>query len=349
MNKWLGIDVGGANIKVADGCGFAASRSFPLWQKPDKLAHEIRSLIADAPACDRIAATMTGELADCYETKREGVESIVAAIEKASDGKHTRIYLTNGKLVTPEIARREPLLAAASNWHALATFACSYLGDCKNGMLIDIGSTTTDLIPLSSDGPTAKGATDTERLEHGELVYTGVRRNPVCSVVREVPYRDLLIPVAGELFATMLDVYIIMGDLAEDPASRATADSRPATKGGSRARLARMICADSDIFNHRDAVQIAKHVADEHLQMIVGRAKVAWTETSPPEKIILGGSGESISAAVAKALGWTNTVSLRQELNAKVSTCGPAHAVAVIASGKASVDRSSSESGENGS
>ena len=335
MKKWLGIDVGGANIKVANGDGFAATRSFPLWQKPDRLAHELRSMIADAPRCDYLATTMTGELADCFASKREGVESILEAIKQAADGRHTRVYLTDGKLVTPEAAKRQPLRAAASNWHALATFASRYLDDATDGMLIDIGSTTTDLIPLTASGPAARGATDTERLDFGELVYSGVRRNPVCSLVREVPYRDSLIPVAGELFATLVDVYIILGDLNEEPASRATADGRPATKADSRARLARMICADSDIFNHRDAVRMAQYIADEHRQMIVDRAKVAWQLPTPPQKVVLGGSGESVAAKVAKFLDWHPVISLRKELGAKVSTCGPAHAVAVIARDKA--------------
>ncbi|MEM7313585.1 MAG: hydantoinase/oxoprolinase family protein, partial [Planctomycetota bacterium] len=126
--SWLGIDIGGANIKAADGSEFASSRSFALWKHPELLSRELRSIIADAPSnVTHLAATMTGELADCFESKKEGVCAILDAFEQAADGRHTRVYLTNGKLVTPEVARRSPMKAAASNWCALAAFCSRFV------------------------------------------------------------------------------------------------------------------------------------------------------------------------------------------------------------------------------
>ena len=228
---WLGLDIGGANLKIADGEGFASSRSFALWKNPDKLATSLRSLIAEAPPADHLAATMTGELADCYETREHGVREILNALTQAADGRHTRIYLTNGKLVTPEVARRQPLRAAASNWHALASFVARSVNEGNRGLMLDIGSTTTDLIPLDSSGPLARGTTDLERLIHNEMLYTGVRRSPVCGVVREVPYRGATISVAQEVFATMHDVYLILGEMVELPALMEPADGRPGFPG----------------------------------------------------------------------------------------------------------------------
>ena len=45
---WIALDIGGANIKVADGKGFAISSVFPLWKKPRQLADALRTLIAGA-------------------------------------------------------------------------------------------------------------------------------------------------------------------------------------------------------------------------------------------------------------------------------------------------------------
>ncbi len=117
---WLGLDIGGANLKAADGRGFAASQAFALWKHPGLLAEALRTLIAGAPRVDHLAATMTGELADCFGTKAEGVEFIVDAISTAADGRHTRIYLNNGFLVAPQIALKQTLSAASANWHVLA-------------------------------------------------------------------------------------------------------------------------------------------------------------------------------------------------------------------------------------
>ena len=159
----IALDVGGANLKAADGCGFAVSRSFPLWRAPERLADELRALIAAAPRADRIAVTMTGELADCYETKSIGVGAILDAIDLAAGGRPVAVYLTEGRFATSEEARGNPLAAAASNWRALAEFANRFVNEWPV-LLLDLGTTTADVIPLAASGPSPQGCTDTNRL-----------------------------------------------------------------------------------------------------------------------------------------------------------------------------------------
>ena len=206
---------------------------------------------------------MTGELADCFATKTEGVEFIIAALQKAADGRHTRLYLTNGALVAPAIALRTPLLAAASNWHALARFAGS-LTDGGPALLIDIGTTTCDLIPIVDGRPAAVGQTDTDRLQSGELVYTGVERSPLCAVVGRAPYRGAMCPLAQEFFATTWDVYLTLGALPEQPQCTHTANHRPATRAGARPPCP-VDCDDRDIFTAADAQALAVHVVQCNL------------------------------------------------------------------------------------
>src|SRR5688572_22706360 len=117
---WLGLDIGGANLKAADGRGWTRSMPFPLWREPDLLAPALGRLIAEAPATDRLAVTMTGELCDCYRTKAEGVSHILSAVEDAAARRQISVYLVDGRLVSPGEARCLPQLAAASNWHVLA-------------------------------------------------------------------------------------------------------------------------------------------------------------------------------------------------------------------------------------
>ncbi len=330
--QWLALDIGGANLKAADGRGYTASRSFPLWAKPERLTHELRAMIAEAPATDHLAVTMTGELADCFESRIEGVQFILNAVEEASDRRHTRVYLANGKLVAPVVARREPILAAASNWRALAEFAVRFAPP-EPTLLIDVGSTTTDIIPLAGGRVAATGATDTQRLLSGELVYAGVKRTPVCALVETVPYRDRECPVARELFATLRDVYLILGHLPEDADDTNTADRRPATKIAARARLARMICAEGDDFNHRDAVVIAQAVARKHGE-VTRRAlqQVTAALPQPPVLAIVAGEGEFFARRIVKQVfAATRLMSLARKIGAGGSRCGPAHALAVLA------------------
>ena len=228
MMTLLALDIGGANLKAADGLGFAITRPFPLWRQPADLPAALAAIIAQAPATECIAVTMTGELADCFESKAQGVASILAAVSQAAAGRQVIVYHVDGSLAPLETARQQPQLVAASNWHVLARFAARYC-PTSSGLLVDIGSTTTDLIPILGGRPAAKGACDTDRLASGELVYTGVTRSPICAVVDALPWRGQQVPVAQELFATTHDAYLILRHLEEAPNDHQTADGRPAT------------------------------------------------------------------------------------------------------------------------
>jgi (4-(4-[2-(gamma-L-glutamylamino)ethyl]phenoxymethyl)furan-2-yl)methanamine synthase len=330
--SWLALDIGGANIKVADGKGFAISSVFPLWKKPKQLADALRTLIAGAPKADHLAATMSGELADCFTTKAEGVQAIIQAFVVASDGRHVRIYFNNGTLVAPQIALKQPLLAAAANWHALAMFAGRYV-PMGAGLAIDIGSTTCDIVPLVDGVPTATATTDPERLAAGELVYTGVERSPVCALVNSLPWRKQQCPVAHEFFATTWDAYLTLGDLPEEPQSTHTADGRPATKQAARDRLARTICADREMFSDADASAAAEAIARSQLAKIaVAAGQVLGRLPAPPATIVISGRGEFLARRVLERMKVAaKIVSLAEELGPAPSRCAPAHALAVLA------------------
>src|SRR6478752_1280225 len=117
--KWLALDIGGANIKTADGEGYAQSYAFAMWRDSARLAQQIRTSIYEAPPADHLAVTMTGELADCFESKEAGIRFILQAVADGSDNRHTRVYLVDGRLVSSQVALTLPNLVAASNWHAL--------------------------------------------------------------------------------------------------------------------------------------------------------------------------------------------------------------------------------------
>lgn len=331
--KVVALDIGGANIKIADGRGYAASRPFPLWREPQRLAAILREELSAAPVAARVVATMTGELADCFRTKAEGVSAIVTALMEAAGGQPVSIYLTDGSFVAPQQAHKRPLEAASSNWHALARFAARWLPG-GSGLLLDIGSTTCDLIPIQQGQPAAHGRTDPERLAAGELLYTGVTRSPVCAVVAILPWRgSKSCPVAQELFATTLDAYVTLGELPEQTENCQTADGRPATREFARDRLARMICADREMFDERDATLAAQAIRSAQVRRIATSLKTVRKEMRQPlESIVLSGSGEFLAHLVLKEIGFEGEIqSLSQILGAHISQAAPAHALAVLA------------------
>jgi len=328
---WIGIDVGGANLKLSDGRDLCLTRPFPLWQRPGDLAEALRDLVGDLPTATSFAATMTGELADCYRTKNEGVRAIITALEEASAGRQLRIYCVDGRFVAPEIALDAPLLAAASNWHALARFAGRFATDGP-ALLIDVGSTTTDVIPLAAGQPVAQGRTDPERLMHGELVYTGVIRSPVCAVVSALPFRGGRCSTAHEHFATTLDAYLTLGEIPEQPDRTDTADGRPATKEFAQDRLARSICADRLMFGSDDARAAAETIAAAQIAKIsIAVRQVATCLDGDIGTIILSGEGEFLGRSVIERLfPSARTVSLNDELGAAASRVAPAYALAIL-------------------
>lgn len=330
--RWLALDIGGANLKASDGEGFAKSVQFPLWKTPENLSQELRTLIAEAGDVDHLAATITGELADCFANKKEGIDLITKAFEEAASGRPTHVYLKDGSLVSPAIARGKERLAAASNWHALARFGGRF---ARKGpaLLIDVGSTTCDIVPLLDGKPSHAAVDDTDRLIAGELVYSGIERSPVGCVSQSAPYRGRDCPLAHELFATMLDVYILLGDLREDSADKATADRRAATKANCCARLGRSVCADGDYFHHEDAVEMAKAIASDQTEKLARAVRqVVDRQEAPPQTVILSGHGPFLARRAIAQIGLhCNFVSLANELSPESSRSAAAHALAVLA------------------
>jgi len=272
---------------------------------------------------------MTGELCDCYESRRQGVNAIINAIRAASSIPRIRVWSTDGMFVETEQAKRNPLKVASANWHALATYAGRFAPH-YGGLLLDIGSTTTDIIPLIHGVPSTYGRMDWDRLEMKELVYIGVRRTPVCAVS---PHR-----VCAELFATTQDVYIALGLLPEAPNDRDTADGRPATIPFTLARLARMLGGDRETLSDDHIRHFATRVDERILDTLSASARSAYYDAQkPPElrAVIVSGAGEFLARRVVeKALANTTLeriVSLNDELGLTVSACAPAYAVAVLA------------------
>jgi (4-(4-[2-(gamma-L-glutamylamino)ethyl]phenoxymethyl)furan-2-yl)methanamine synthase len=334
----LGLDIGGANLKAADTTGRAVSHPFAVWKHPERLTAEIAALIGEFPQADAIALTMTAELADCFHTKREGVDSILIAVEQAVGRTPVLVWQTSGRFADCDEARAAPLLTAAANWHALATFVGT-LAPSGAALLIDIGSTTCDLIPLEDGRPAAVGRTDRERLQSRELVYTGVRRTPVCAIVETLPFRGGDCPIAAELFATALDAYLITGDVSEDPADRDTADGRPATIACAWDRLARCVCCDAEEFTREDAqIAAAAIAAAQQLQIQTALDAVLKARGRIPCRIFFSGAGSFLGRRVVDAspdLRAAARVDLGELIGAKASEAACAFAVARLAeSGK---------------
>ena len=332
----LALDIGGANIKAADGTGWTHAEPFAMWREASRL-HAALTRLACVAAPRRMVATMTGEIADCFRTRAEGVAHIVRAVAAAATEcgcEPPGIYRLDGRIVSPDDAIADPLAVAASNWHAVARLASSLVPEAR-AMLVDIGSTTTDVVLLAAGRPASRALDDAGRMLSGELVYTGVERTPVAAVVRSLPHRDARRPVASERFAESRDAWLLLGELAEDPVSHETADGGPLTRDAARVRLARQMLLEPGELTPADAQRAAVWIARTQARQ-VARAMAGLAEQcgGPPEAVVHSGHGEGLARMACERLGWhARTVSLPATMGAAVSRSAPAHALALIALG----------------
>jgi (4-(4-[2-(gamma-L-glutamylamino)ethyl]phenoxymethyl)furan-2-yl)methanamine synthase len=329
----IALDIGGANIKVAHSGGQTLTIPFEVWKRPEELARAIAGAAAALPHSDRAVITMTAELCDCYLTKAVGVRAVLDAALDGLPGRDTTVWGIDGEFHGVAEVHQNPQIAAAANWLALATLSARLLPE-QPGILIDIGTTTTDLIPLGSGKVCARGRTDTERLQTGELVYAGVRRTPVCALASELPHRGVPTALAAELFASTLDVYLILGDLEPEPDNRSTADGRPATVLAARDRLARMVGADRDGFSAEDAIVFAR-AADETLvtRLLQAAVRACAATIGKPSAAVISGSGSFLARRLAHRLIDLGgpVISLKEAWGEAASAAGCAFALLALA------------------
>ena len=335
----IGWDVGGANVKAAriapDGefQPQVLERPFALWREP----HRLPTVLAEA--ADRLggartmAVTMTAELADCFATKREGVAFVLDAFRAAFPDVRPWVYGVDGRFRSAEAARRRPHRVAAANWMASATLMARAFPDA---LFLDVGSTTTDVIPIVAGRVAARGRTDPARLRTGELVYTGALRTPVCAIVHSVPLRGRRCRVAAETFAIAADVHLWLGRIGEGDYTCETPDNRGRGRAEAGARLARMVCADLEMLGPGDITAIAEHVARAQVHQIAGGVRQVMRRLGGacPRVAVLAGQGAFLARAAAEEAGLA-TRDMDEHLGSAAARAAPAAAVAYLLAGMA--------------
>lgn len=323
---WIGLDIGGANIKLASGEG-QFSFPFELWKYPDQLTEFLGATVIRDKGL-RVAVTMTGELADGYPDKETGVGQIVDSVEQVAPG--AVFYQTPGRFVDAVGAKADWLNTAAANWHAMACWVSRSKG-VRDGFLIDMGSTTTDLIPIQDGVPCSGSFTDLQRLASGELIYTGIRRSAVCGLLDQVELEGDSVNLANEFFATIEDVYVLLGRLPERMGSD-TADGRPQQKRFARQRLARMLCSDYSEVGGASTISLAEQISlAQRRKLVQGIERVFAAYPELPCAVMVSGEGEWLIREILSTLPGNKTARLTGVGSLSMATCAPAVAVRELA------------------
>jgi probable H4MPT-linked C1 transfer pathway protein len=335
MSVVIGWDIGGAHLKAARAAGgrveAAVQAATPLWLGLESLEaafDELRTRLGEA---DRHAITMTGELCDAFSSRREGVIGLARIAGRRLAPSSPWLYAGRRGFIKLADAEACATDIASANWHASAALAAVRLGDA---LLIDIGSTTTDLVPIVAGKVAARGFTDAERLAAGELVYSGLVRSFVMAMASRAPFRGEWTPLMNEYFASSADVHRLLGALPEDADMMPAADEREKTIAGSRARLARMIGREPEDGAAGDWKALAAWFAEAQVRDICDAAflRLSAGDLAPAAPIVAAGIGESIAGEIARrlerpCLGFASLIGAPPE----ASHCAPAAAVALLA------------------
>ncbi|AEA47956.1 hydantoinase/oxoprolinase family protein [Archaeoglobus veneficus] len=313
----LGLDVGGANLKfsLVEGKGEKGGMGgiiyFPIWKNADRLANRLAEL-NDTLEPEKVGVVITAELSDVFSSKSEGVKFVESSVLKAFPDSEVYFLSVDGVLSREA---NPPSDFAASNWVASVLFLAKTFEDF---LFADMGSTTTDLIPVKGKILAAK--TDYERLKRGELIYMGVLRTPVFHVL---PH--FTVPLVPEFFAITGDVFVVTGDIAADDYTCETPDGRGKEVKNCMQRLARQLCCDLEEIGEDFVTELAaeakKAIIEKIANAMSGLASIHGLNT-----VVGCGIGEFILQHAAKTAG-LDYISLR-EMYGERSHYFPAYAMA---------------------
>jgi len=305
MTLAIGLDVGGAHLKVAvvSDARVTAVEQFvcPLWQGLDHLKYALDKAQPLIKKADIIGVTMTGELSDLFPDRATGVATLVDVLTEKL-GPELRFWLGDMGFDSAQAAKANPNATGSTNFLATARFAANQVSD---GILIDFGSTTADIIPFQNGVPVPTGITDAERLTSGELVYTGMTRTPVMGVTTAAPFQGQWQTLAREVLATIGDVRRILGELPKGLDMHQTADGRSQSVEDSVARFSRMFGRDQQDGTRDDWFQSAAFVREAQIRSIQdGLMRVmSGLDLSLSAPIVAAGIGSDTARVLAQRVG----------------------------------------------
>lgn len=333
--KVAGFDIGGANTDLAiiDFEGNEIKNIevdfayLPMWSNNDDLSRVLVELIENICSIteiDAVGISMTAELVDAYDTKKEGVLDVVKKCQDTFDCPIA--YVGIDGMMSKEEIQSSPLKAAAANWIATAQIATLISDNC---IFIDTGSTTTDIIPIKDGMECAIGKSDFDRSATGELVYTGTLRTNLASFLDKVGLNGKDYRVASELFAQTADVYTVLDLISEDDYVCDTFDGESKSKIDCAKRIARVVCADLEMLSMGDIVEMSEFIHQKQVEQIADGLKQVH-EAQDLDLIVVTGLGKDILDKPAAELLGLEVRSMGEILTDEQCVVAPAVGTAVM-------------------
>ncbi len=330
-----GWDIGGAHLKVSR-CNQhgqlvnSIELACPLWQGITGLADSFRQALSQlGNHADRHFITLTGESADCFANRQQGVTDILNAVAEHLAAESCQVFSQSETWLSLIDAKQHWQQVASMNWLATASWLAKHYSDA---LLIDIGSTTTDIIAISDGQPQLQAFTDQGRLQSGELVYTGVIRTPLMALAQHIPFAGQFQKVANEVFANTADIWRLLNKLPDNISDR-SADGQSWGAANCRQRLARMIGSDAENYSDSDWQQLAQWYGQQQIQQIyascqqVINRQISLTTQTP---VIGAGIGRFLVAEIATLSGRPYLDMADLQIGESSAIAAPASALALL-------------------
>jgi (4-(4-[2-(gamma-L-glutamylamino)ethyl]phenoxymethyl)furan-2-yl)methanamine synthase len=313
----IGIDIGGANTKIASlDTSIAELHYIPMWKDtslPQKLTE-----IAQRLSPSKLGVVMTGELADCFSDKEQGIRFIMDAVDAAFPN---ALYLNNkGEFIKGSGDIRS---LAAANWTASALVA----GKDEDCIFVDIGSSTTDLIPVKKGRPLA-GETDFKRLGKHELLYRGILRTNIAALMNRIELASIEYRLSSEFFAQTADAHLLLGNITQEDYTCDTPDGFGKSMTEAARRLARVACADTSELDNNEIMMIANQIYETQRNEVAEAMNILSLKYGI-NKIVGAGLGEFLIKDAAHHAGLT-CILLSEIYGTAISKVFPAYAVAYL-------------------
>ena len=304
MSDVIGWDIGGAHVKAVqvDESGQALKvwhQMVPLWKGLDCFVETVRGIREEAGGHGlQHAVTMTGELADIFSTRAEGVRRIGECLARVLPGDALSYFSASAEFIEDPAQRSH--LIGSMNWVASTRLVARFV---EQGVFVDVGSTTTDLVRIAGNQAKVTGFSDAERLACQELLYTGVARTPLMSLAARVDVGGHPCNLMAEHFATTADVYNLLGQLPKGLYPFDTADGAGCSKFESARRIARMIGRDCEEEDGLDEwVRLARTFADLQQERILENLQT-HVSTGSPGILVGAGTGRFLLPPLAARCG----------------------------------------------
>jgi probable H4MPT-linked C1 transfer pathway protein len=335
-----GWDIGGAHLKVAQ-CTqqgellHAFEVPCPLWQGIDELNKAVKTAQKKLICSTSInAITMTGELVDIFPDRQSGVDKIISGIQPFLSEGSCHIYAGEQGWLTPSEAKKQWRQVASRNWQASVSYSAQTV---EQGLFIDVGSTTSDIIAIHNYQAQPVAFNDFERQAISELHYSGAIRTPLIAIAHTAPFDNKTIRLTAEVFATSGDCWCILGQLDPATIQDNAADGQPWQKSDCIRRLARLLGTDAHDFPEQQWQQLAQWFAQQQIMQLQQACQTVLANhsiISQQAPLIGAGIGRYMVQQCAEQLGkdYIDFSSLTNPSSPQAADNAPAAAIALLAS-----------------